>query len=477
MKALKRILIILMVTLVCLVTKVFATTATVSSTALRVREKANTDSKIITNLYEADKVEILEDNGEWCKIKYNNYEGYVKREFLNISKNNTSNNDKTNISDENKVNSNIKNNDEDNKVSVYDSKEDNDNSEVLLNESTYLKKLPSFISSNISELNIGTKLNIKSELNNWIQVTDGTVTGWILKNKTNKPLANTQITTSDIESQNNEIVNNLVSDNTILNNISNNSIENTMIENSVNNTNLENNNTIENNVTTSVSENKRGKINVETGRVRKSASSSAEVIDFLDYGDIVEIESEEGDWYKITSKTISGYVSKKIVNEISNNVSSRSLIEERKLANESNIEINLENDSNKQNTSNLGVSVVEYAKNYLGYSYVVGGKTPSSGFDCSGFTKYIFSNFGINLASVASEQIQSGTEVSRENLIEGDLILFYNEAKTKIGHVGIYIGNGEFIHSANPQRGVVIDNLNTNSYYNDRYVTARRIIN
>ena len=273
MKALKRILIILMVTLVCLVTKVFATTATVSSTALRVREKANTDSKIITNLYEADKVEILEDNGEWCKIKYNNYEGYVKREFLNISKNNTSNNDKTNISDENKVNSNIKNNDEDNKVSVYDSKEDNDNSEVLLNESTYLKKLPSFISSNISELNIGTKLNIKSELNNWIQVTDGTVTGWILKNKTSKPLANTQITTSDIESQNNEIVNNLVSDNTILNNISNNSIENTMIENSVNNTNLENNNTIENNVTTSVSENKRGKINVETGRVRKSASS------------------------------------------------------------------------------------------------------------------------------------------------------------------------------------------------------------
>ena len=158
-------------------------------------------------------------------------------------------------------------------------------------------------------------------------------------------------------------------------------------------------------------------------------------------------------------------------------MSSRSLIEERKLANESNIEINLENDSNKQNTSNLGVSVVEYAKNYLGYSYVVGGKTPSSGFDCSGFTKYIFSNFGINLASVASEQIQSGTEVSRENLIEGDLILFYNEAKTKIGHVGIYIGNGEFIHSANPQRGVVIDNLNTNSYYNDRYVTARRIIN
>ena len=58
----------------------------------------------------------------------------------------------------------------------------------------------------------------------------------------------------------------------------------------------------------------------------------------------------------------------------------------------------------------------------------------------------------------------------------GDLILFQNEEKTKIGHTGVYLGNGEFIHAANPQRGVVIDNLNTMSYYNTRFVNAKRIV-
>ena len=61
-------------------------------------------------------------------------------------------------------------------------------------------------------------------------------------------------------------------------------------------------------------------------------------------------------------------------------------------------------------------------------------------------------------------------------MIPGDLIVFYNEEKTKVGHVGIYIGNGEFVHAANPERGVVIDNINTNTYYNTRFVSARRII-
>ena len=71
---------------------------------------------------------------------------------------------------------------------------------------------------------------------------------------------------------------------------------------------------------------------------------------------------------------------------------------------------------------------------------------------------------------------KDGTEIARENLMPGDLILFYDEGKTKIGHTGIYISNGDFIHAANPTRGVVTDNLNTNSYYNTRFITARRIV-
>ena len=80
------------------------------------------------------------------------------------------------------------------------------------------------------------------------------------------------------------------------------------------------------------------------------------------------------------------------------------------------------------------------------------------------------------MASVAASQVNVGEEVSRDELQPGDLVLFYNDGKTKIGHTGIYVGNGDFIHAANSKRGVVYDNINTVSYYNERYVTARRIV-
>ena len=119
---------------------------------------------------------------------------------------------------------------------------------------------------------------------------------------------------------------------------------------------------------------------------------------------------------------------------------------------------------------------MDYAKQFLGCKYVLGGKSPENGFDCSGFTKYVFKNFGYTLGSVAADQVSSGKEVSRSELKVGDLLLFYDEGKTKIGHVGIYMGNDEFVHAANSKRGVVTDTLSTNSYYNTRFVTARRIV-
>ena len=491
MKIIRKILLLSFVILILVTTKVLATKATVSSTALRVREKPSTDSEIITNVYKGDIIEIVEDSGEWVKIKYNKDEGYVKKEFLNIDEKEKQS-EETDDSKNKETDNKLDNND---KVSVYNN-ENTDNTEVILNENTYLKLLPNFMSKNIEMLNVGAKLKIVSELNNWIQVTDGTVYGWILKSKTNKQVASTKIETSDIENskETNKESNNIVNENIVVNNIvANNTVTNNenKIENSIvetenkNTTNANNENKTE---TTSFALDKKGKITVETGRVRKSASSTSEIIDCLNYGDVVEIEGVEGDWYKVKYNNTSGYVNKKIMTEISNITSSRSLTEERKNENKSteNSESDLESNSekleeNKDTISNLnngaGASVVQYAKNYLGYPYVVAGKNPTSGFDCSGFTKYVFSNFGVNLASVASDQANAGTEILRENLSEGDLILFYDKDKTKIGHVGIYIGNGEFIHSANPARGVVIDNLNTNTYYNERYVSARRIVN
>lgn len=120
-----------------------------------------------------------------------------------------------------------------------------------------------------------------------------------------------------------------------------------------------------------------------------------------------------------------------------------------------------------------GSRVVEYSKNYLGTPYVYGGETPS-GFDCSGFTSYVYKQFGVSLPRSSASQASIGTPVSRANLLPGDLVFF--DTYGGISHVGIYVGGDNFIHATVPGDVVRISSLNA-SYYSSRYVTARRILN
>ena len=112
------------------------------------------------------------------------------------------------------------------------------------------------------------------------------------------------------------------------------------------------------------------------------------------------------------------------------------------------------------------------AKKYLGYKYTYGGSSPSTGFDCSGFTSYVFKQYGISLNRTAAGQYSNGVAVSRSNLQPGDLVMF---GKSGINHVAIYIGGGQIIHASTPSTGVRIDSLST-GYYNNNYVGARRIL-
>lgn len=117
-------------------------------------------------------------------------------------------------------------------------------------------------------------------------------------------------------------------------------------------------------------------------------------------------------------------------------------------------------------------SIVETAKQYLGVPYVWGGTSPS-GFDCSGFTQYVFKQCGYSLSRVASDQYSNGIYVSYSNLQSGDLVFFERTYATNgISHVGIYIGDGQFIHCANG--GVKISSL-SETYYSSRYYGACRI--
>lgn len=108
----------------------------------------------------------------------------------------------------------------------------------------------------------------------------------------------------------------------------------------------------------------------------------------------------------------------------------------------------------------------------IGTKYVSGGVT-TNGFDCSGFTMYVFDKIGINLPHQSGSQYQMGSAVSRDELRAGDLVFFNTNGKG-VSHVGIYVGDGEFAH-ASSSRGVTISSLSDN-YYVNRYVGAKRIM-
>jgi cell wall-associated NlpC family hydrolase len=115
---------------------------------------------------------------------------------------------------------------------------------------------------------------------------------------------------------------------------------------------------------------------------------------------------------------------------------------------------------------------VRRALGYLGARYCYGG-SGSRGFDCSGFTSYIYRQHGISLPHNSAAQYRVGKPVSRSELRPGDLV-FFRTRGNRISHVGIYIGNGKFVHASSARGRVRIDTL-TSGYYHQRYVGARRI--
>ena len=116
-----------------------------------------------------------------------------------------------------------------------------------------------------------------------------------------------------------------------------------------------------------------------------------------------------------------------------------------------------------------GEQAVDIIKKYLGVPYVWGGTSPS-GFDCSGLVQYVYKQLGINISRTSYTQVNDGRKVDKSELKAGDLVFFAKQGD--VHHVGMYIGNGQFIHA--PQTGEVVkvsDLSDRNDYY-----TARRIV-
>lgn len=121
-----------------------------------------------------------------------------------------------------------------------------------------------------------------------------------------------------------------------------------------------------------------------------------------------------------------------------------------------------------------GRMVVQKAQAYLGAPYRYGGST-RSGVDCSGLVFTVFKQFGIALPRTSYGQSSFGVPISKSSLAPGDLVFFHTGHGSKVTHVGIYSGRGEFIHASTRSRRVKYDRLD-NKYFRTRYVTARRVL-
>ncbi len=190
---------------------------------------------------------------------------------------------------------------------------------------------------------------------------------------------------------------------------------------------------------------KMDKIGIVTGngvRMRSGAGTSYSVIGYYDKGIQVQVTGKTGSWYAVSYNGLSGYMSSDYVK-----LSTGSAVADQ---------------------------IVATAKQYLGTPYVYGGSSPR-GFDCSGFMYYLYGQYGYSLWRGATGQWNNnGTKVDKSELQPGDLV-FFSDSVDPIGHVGMYIGDGQFIHASSGKGCVVITSLSS-SYYLNHYTGAKRII-
>ena len=119
--------------------------------------------------------------------------------------------------------------------------------------------------------------------------------------------------------------------------------------------------------------------------------------------------------------------------------------------------------------------IVIRAHSFLGLPYRWGGYTPEKGFDCSGLTMAVYDLVGLHLPRTSQSQFRSGTPISKENLDRGDLVFFLSQNRNRISHVGIYTGDGNFVHAPGKNKIIRIESL-SNQYFQNRFAGARTFL-
>ncbi|MCR8744913.1 SH3 domain-containing protein [Romboutsia lituseburensis] len=215
---------------------------------------------------------------------------------------------------------------------------------------------------------------------------------------------------------------------------------------------------------------KKGIITTSSLNIRSGPSTSYSIITKASKGEAVDVLESSNGWYKIKlSNGKIGWGSSLYIS-LNGNSSGNT--------NDGNNSDNGSSENNGNGSESIPQdkvqAIVDIAKDQIGKPYVWGAEGPDT-FDCSGLTYYVYGKVGIKLPRVSRDQYGVGTYVSRSNLQPGDLLFSSTDGSGNITHVGIYIGNGEMIHSPKPGANVQTTNINS-SYWQNAHIGAKRVI-
>lgn len=415
-------------------------TGKITAETIRIRAEATTDSKIIEIGNAGEKVDIVGLEGDWYKVSFKGKTGYIYKDYLTpdgevkTSDKTNENSSETNQTPEASTTPETSTAPETTPSETptqTPTETTNDKAMELgniVNKETSAYLLPNFTSTKIEKVNKDQEIKLITTMANWAKIEINQKEAWIPKTFLMKEVS--VETTKPTEQQPEETTE-------------------TQPE------------TQQPEQTTQPAVNKAGYISSNaSAHFRSGPSTSSQSLGKLPKNTKITITGEENGWYKVSYNGKEGYISKSLVTEGEPpaTTSSRSQEEPRSAT------------TTTQASSN---NVVQVAESYAGSRYVSGGSSPS-GFDCSGFTQYVYGKCGVTLSRTSYTQATQGTAVNKSELQPGDLLLFHYYGSSSIGHVGIYVGNGKFIHAANSNRGVVYDSIES-GYYADNYAGARRL--
>ena len=465
-----------------------ADTAKVSVETARLRKEASEDATILELISLGEKVEILGQSGNWYQVEYKGITGYLRNDLIQVDGETQSNGSETATSGEtvdtsataqnntqtgNEAGTTSENNPQAENANNLAGTENTESTEpqnttgeqangdttttgttdtteneedltgkYQFTQDVEIKITPLINSLTVSSVKSGDTIEIQDKVNDWVLVSNENIQGWARFNilsKVEETDQNQVLTTENIAQTTPET---------------------------------------QEQPETQEPQTKTMYVNSQTVNVRSAASQEASVVTQLSINTQVTVISEQNGWAEVTYNGGNGYIASNLLSETISQTSRGSstprtgitdTIDKQTDNSSTNNNQELNDSSSNVSTSSKGADVLAYAMQFVGYPYVYGGSS-TSGFDCSGFTQYVYKHFGVTLNRTAAAQSSNGTAVSRSNLQPGDLVMF----GSPINHVGIYAGGGRIVHAANPSRGVTTDTINS-GYYNTNYVCARRI--